>query len=52
MTVALITRPAERTSARMQVAATWLYVLPFFTDGVAKDVFKAEIAWRCWPSSG
>ena len=44
MTVALITRPAERTGARMQVAATWLYVLPLFTDGVANDVFKAEIA--------
>jgi len=43
MTAALMNRPAERTGSRMQVAATWLFVLPLFTDGVVKDVVKAEI---------
>lgn len=43
MTAALITRPAERTGSRMQVAAVWLFMLPLFTEGVAKDVVKAEI---------
>jgi hypothetical protein len=28
----------------MQTAATWLFVFPLFTEGVAKDVVKAEIA--------
>jgi len=44
MTVALITRPAERTGSRMQVTAMWLFVLPLFAEGVAKDVVKVEIA--------
>ena len=43
MTAALMTRPAERTGSRMQVAAVWLFMLPLFTEGVAKDVVKAEI---------
>ena len=43
MTATLMTRPAERTDSRMQVAAMWLFVLPLFTEGVAKDVVKAEI---------
>jgi hypothetical protein len=30
--------------SRIQVAATWLFVLPFFTAGVAKDAAKIEIA--------
>lgn len=43
MTAALMTRPAERSSSRMQVTAMWLFVLPLLTEGVAKDVVKAEI---------
>lgn len=44
MTAALMSRPAERTGSRMQVAAMLLFVLPLFTEGVAKDVVKVEIA--------
>jgi hypothetical protein len=44
MTAALMSRPAERTGSRMQVAAVWLFALPLFTEGVAKDVVKVEIA--------
>ena len=43
MTAVLMSRSAERTGSRMQVAATWLFLLPLFTEGVAKDVVKAEI---------
>jgi hypothetical protein len=43
MTATLLHRPAERTGSRMQVVATWLFVLPLFTEGVAGDVVKAEI---------
>ena len=44
MTAALMPRPAKRTGSRMQVAAMWLFVLPLFTEGVAEDVVKTEIA--------
>ena len=44
MTTALMTCPANHTGSRMQVAAVWLFVLPLFTEGVATDVVKAEIA--------
>jgi hypothetical protein len=44
MTAALMSRPAERTGSRIQVAATLVFVLPLFTEGVAKDVVKAEVA--------
>ena len=44
MIAALMPRPAEGTGSRMQVAAMWLFMLPLFTEGVAKDVVKAEIA--------
>jgi hypothetical protein len=44
MTVALMTRPAKRSGSRMRVAAVWLFMLPLFTEGVANNVVKAEIA--------
>jgi hypothetical protein len=37
--------PRMRTpTSRIQTAATWLFVLPFFTAGVAKEAAKIEIA--------
>lgn len=44
MTAVPMSRPAERTGSRMQVAAMWLFVMPLFTEGVAEDVVKTEIA--------
>jgi hypothetical protein len=44
MTAAPMTRPAVRTGSRMQVAAMCLFVLPLFTEGVANDVVKVEVA--------
>jgi hypothetical protein len=37
------TRRDEHPSSRMQVAAVWLFMLPLFTEGVAKNVVKTEI---------
>jgi hypothetical protein len=36
--------PAERAASRMKTAATWLFVLPLFTEGVALDVVKVQLA--------
>lgn len=36
-------RPAESAPAAARWAAAWLFVLPMFTAGVAKDVAKAEV---------
>ena len=35
---------SERAVARTRAAATWLFVLPFFTAGVAKDAAKIQTA--------
>lgn len=35
---------AEQTVARMRAAATWIFVLPFFTAGVATDAAKIQVA--------
>jgi hypothetical protein len=37
-------RPAASLGARLQTVATWLFVLPLLTEGVAKDVVKIETA--------
>ena len=36
--------PAARTDSRIRTTATWLFVLPFFTAGVAAYLAKAELA--------
>lgn len=35
---------AERTTSRMKTAATWLFVLPVFTEGLGLPVVKLEFA--------
>ena len=43
--------PAERAESRIRTAAAWLFVLPFFTAGVAVDSAKMSwLDWRCSPS--
>jgi hypothetical protein len=37
-------RQAANLGERLQMVATWLFVLPLFTEGIAKDVVKIEIA--------
>lgn len=44
MTVISLALPAEHSVSRVKMAATWLFVLPVFTEGLGLPVVKLELA--------